>query len=130
MDARKIYTLVALSAYYNKVKIVLINRVISNAQEPLSSSKEWEHLRKNRNILTWQSVSLPNIHPRKPLEKWLSVQERAAKIQLANMIQLVEAVEATSQPVWSAASLLQHEITTDAKHADIRCMSQKLRKLI
>ena len=34
MDAKKIYTLVALAAYYNKVKIYQ-HRVTKNAQEPL-----------------------------------------------------------------------------------------------
>jgi hypothetical protein len=47
MDAKKIYTLVALAAYYNKVLINLL-RAIKSVQEPLSNLKEWEQQKKNK----------------------------------------------------------------------------------
>jgi hypothetical protein len=52
MDAKKIYTLVALAAYYNKVQLVLF-RVINSALEHLSSLKEWGI--KKRDSATWKS---------------------------------------------------------------------------
>jgi hypothetical protein len=50
MDVKKIYTLVALAAYYNKVSELLF-RVINNVLVHSSSWKEWEHNKKNN--VTW-----------------------------------------------------------------------------
>jgi hypothetical protein len=49
MDAKKIYTLVALAAYYNKVKQLLF-RVIKNVLELLSSFREWAISKKENAI--------------------------------------------------------------------------------
>jgi len=68
MDAKKIYTLVALAAYYNKVFIDLF-RAINNALVHLSSYKEWEPMMKDKNILTLLSVFSLSMHPSKPLDK-------------------------------------------------------------
>ena len=51
MDAKKIYTLVALAAYYNKV-IYFRLRVTKNVQEHLSNYKEWEVLNRDNDTLT------------------------------------------------------------------------------
>ena len=50
MDAKKIYTLVALSAYYNKVNYCLL-RAINNAPEPSLNYKEWVPKKKDKD--TW-----------------------------------------------------------------------------
>lgn len=50
MDPKKIYTLVALSAYYNKVFSLIIFRVINNAQEHSLNCKEWVLLNKDKNM--------------------------------------------------------------------------------
>jgi WD repeat-containing protein 35 len=51
MDAKKIYTLVALAAYYNKVNTLLF-RVTKNAPEHLSNLKEWETQKTVKSIWT------------------------------------------------------------------------------
>lgn len=53
MDPKKIYTLVALSAYYNKVFSIIIFRVINNVQEHSLSCKEWVLLNKDKNMSIW-----------------------------------------------------------------------------
>jgi hypothetical protein len=68
MDARKIYTLVALAAYYNKV-LRHIFRVINNVHELLLNYRESELNSKNKDILIWQSVYLQSIPQNKLLEK-------------------------------------------------------------
>ena len=52
MDAKKIYTLVALAAYYNKV-LLLLPRATRNARVPLSSWRAWAAPKTVRN--TWTS---------------------------------------------------------------------------
>jgi len=54
MDPKKIYTLVALSAYYNKVTNIFYLRVINNVQEHLSNLKEWVQHNKDKSMLIWQ----------------------------------------------------------------------------
>ena len=51
MDVKKIYTLVALAAYYNKVTH-LGCRVIRNVREPSSNLKEWALQRREKGTLT------------------------------------------------------------------------------
>lgn len=101
MDAKKIYTLVALSAYYNKVIyfIHIFFRVTNNVQEHLLNFKEWVQLNKDKNMLIWLSVYLLNIHPNKLQAKKLNVQEEIVKVWSVNMIQLAEIVELISQLV-------------------------------
>lgn len=105
-------------------------RAIRNAQEPLSSLKEWEQQKNVNDTHKWQSAFSPSIHQSRHLESALSALERAARIQSANMTQAAELVAAISQLAWSPASPSPPEATTDARHAATKCTNPKSNETI
>jgi hypothetical protein len=126
MDAKKIYTLVALAAYYNKVQLVLF-RVINNALEHSSSLKEWEIRKRDNATWTSQWASSLNTLQRKLLVRELNAQGEIARKQWASTIQFVDLVVAIFLLVWSLANRLHLVITIDAKGVSTRCTKLKLR---
>jgi hypothetical protein len=99
MDPKKIYTLVALAAYYNKVSKLLNLRVINNVPEHLSSYRVWELLIKGKDTRTWLLAFSLNINQRKHLGSVFLVQVKTVKKWLVNMTPVVEAVAVISLPV-------------------------------
>lgn len=96
MDPKKIYTLVALAAYYNKVLKLLNLRAINNAPEHLSSFRAWELLIKGKNTRTWLLAFSLNINQRKHLGSVFLVQAKTVKKWLVNMTPVVEAAAVIS----------------------------------
>jgi len=92
--------------------------------------KEWELLKKDKNMLTWLWVYSLNILQNKLPAKKLNVREETVNKLLVNMIQVADNVGQTSLHVLSVENPLWQETITDVKDANIKCMKVKFKRRV